>query len=77
MFNSLYYFPNGKEQNEMTVPNVIPKGSTWNLTRTFKQSPKYELLTYMGKRVFDNIDIQKHGYIDVKLDFLSVKIKFM
>ena len=26
VFNSLYYFPDGKEQNEMTVPDVIPKG---------------------------------------------------
>ena len=44
----------------------------------------------MGKRVFDNIDIQRHGYIDMKLDLAdfrnsqdllqnskSVKIKFM
>ena len=52
----------------MTVPDVIGKGSTLNLTETFKQSPKYQLLTYMGKRVFDNIDIQKHSYIDVKLE---------
>ena len=22
----------------------------------------------MGKRVFDNIDIQRHGYIDIKLE---------
>ena len=42
--------------------------TTQNLTETFKQSPKYELLTYMGKRVFDNIDIQRHGYIDIKLE---------
>ena len=68
VFNSLYYFPDGKEPNEMKVPSVVGKGSTLNLTETFKQSPKYELLTYMGKRVFDNIDIQKHGYIDVKLE---------
>ena len=69
VFNGLYYFPDGKEENEMKVPDVIAKPpSTQNLTETFKQSPKYELLTYMGKRVFDNIDIQRHGYIDVKLD---------
>ena len=68
VFNSLYYFPDGKEPNEMKVPDVIGKGSTLNLTETFKQSPKYELLTYMGKRVFDNINIQKHDYIDGKLE---------
>ena len=69
MFNSLYYFPDGKEENEMKVPNVIARApSTQNLTERFKQSPKDELLTYMGKRVFDNIDIQRHGYIDMKLD---------
>ena len=53
----------------MEVPHVIAKPpSKKNLAETFKQSPKYELLTYMGKRVFDNIDIQRHGYINVKLD---------
>ena len=91
VFNGLYYFPDGKEENEMKVPNVIARPpSTQNLSERFKQSPKYELLTYMGKRVFDNIDIQRHGYIDVKLDpanfcnsqdllqkSKSVKIKFM
>ena len=91
VFNGLYYFPDGKEENEMKVPNVIARApSTWNLTETFKQSPKYELLTYMGKRVFDNIDIQRHSYINMKLDLAnfrnsqellqkskSVKIKFM
>ena len=91
VFNGLYYFPDGKEENEMTIPDVIAKSpSTLNLTETFKKSPKYELLTYMGKRVFDNIEIQKHGYIDMKLDLAdfrnsqdllekskSVKIKFM
>ena len=91
VFNSLYYFPDGKEENEMKVPDVIGRPhSTQNLTQTFKQSPKYELLTYMGKRIFDNIDIQRHGYIDMKLDpadfcnsqdllqkSKSVKIKFM
>ena len=50
VFNDLYYFPDGNEQDEMKVPDVIARPpSTRNLTETFKQSPKYELLTYMGK----------------------------
>ena len=75
----------------MKVPDVIAgPPSTQKLTQRFKQSPKYELLTYMGKRVFDNLDIQRHGYINMKLDpadfrnsqdllqkSKSVKIKFM
>ena len=53
----------------MKVPDVIARApSKRNLTETFKESPKYELLTYMRKRVFDNINIQKHGYIKVKLE---------
>ena len=51
VFNGLYYFPDGKEENEMKVPDVIARApTTQNLTETFKQSPKYELLTYMGKK---------------------------
>ena len=75
----------------MKVPDVIARlPSTQNLTQKFKQSPKYELLTYMGKRVFDNINIQRYDYIDVKLDpanfrnsqdllqkSKSIKIKFI
>ena len=69
VFNGLYYFPDGNEEDKMKVPDVIARApSKRNLTETFKESPKYELLTYMGKRVFDNIDIQKHGYINVKLE---------
>ena len=69
VFNGLYYLPDGNEADKMKVPDVIARPpSTRNLTATFKQSPKYDLLTYMGKRVVDNIDIQKHGYINVKLE---------
>ena len=69
LFNRLYFFPDGfEEQEEMKVPHVISYGQRKDLTETFLAAEKYELLRYMDEHVFDNLDFNRHRYIDLKLE---------
>ena len=68
VFNGLYFFPDGKNPKEFKVPDVVAAKGTLNLTRKFLGTEKYKLLQHIGQRVVDNLDIQRHGYIDLKME---------
>ena len=76
VFNGLYYFPDGKNTQKFEVPDVVSANGIRNLTESFLKTHKYQLLQYIATRVVDNLDIHRHGYIDLKLeaaDFRSSK----
>ena len=68
VFNGLYYFPDGKNAEEFKVPDVVAANGTLNLTQSFLKTDKYKLLQHIGQRVVDNLEIQRHGYIDLKME---------
>ena len=68
VFNGLYFFPDGKNPKEFKVPDVVAAKGTLNLTQKFLETEKYKLLQHIGQRVIDNLDIQRHGYIDLKME---------
>ena len=73
VFNGLYYFPDGKSTQKFEVPDVVTMNGPLNLTQSFLKTDKYKLLQYIATRVVDNLDIHRHGYIDLKVELADFR----